>query len=172
MARDYSPQIGRYMESDPLGLYAALNTYSYVESMPLNLVDIDGLMVCEGQWRRKHFHVGRVGQMVAASCICYWLCEPCRGQVVWSGNPFELPSTVGRTFVDHSSAVSPATGTGGGAAGRVRSNGEYRRGTGGGGAGGGYNCLCPQKPGPEIGCRTCYPDSRSTNSSHQDPEGL
>lgn len=40
--RDYDPAIGRYIQSDPIGLLAGLNTYSYVNSNPLTLVDPRG----------------------------------------------------------------------------------------------------------------------------------
>jgi uncharacterized protein RhaS with RHS repeats len=41
--RDYDPSIGRYIESDPIGLEAGLNTYDYVDSRPLSLIDFAGL---------------------------------------------------------------------------------------------------------------------------------
>ncbi|QJP07787.1 RHS repeat protein [Pseudomonas multiresinivorans] len=37
--RDYDPETGRYVESDPIGLYGGLNTYGYVMGNPLNLID-------------------------------------------------------------------------------------------------------------------------------------
>jgi RHS repeat-associated protein len=42
--RDYDPSIGRYVESDPLGLWAGLNTYAYVEGNPLIYSDPDALI--------------------------------------------------------------------------------------------------------------------------------
>jgi RHS repeat-associated protein len=41
--RDYDPSIGRYAESDPVGLHGGINTYSYVGSAPLAFIDPLGL---------------------------------------------------------------------------------------------------------------------------------
>ncbi|MEJ2376547.1 MAG: RHS repeat-associated core domain-containing protein [Pseudolabrys sp.] len=43
--RDYDPRTGRYVESDPSGLWGGLNTYGYVYGNPLILLDLYGLQI-------------------------------------------------------------------------------------------------------------------------------
>ena len=47
--RDYDPMIGRYMESDPIGIWGGLGTYSYVANDPLRYLDPTGENI-HGNW--------------------------------------------------------------------------------------------------------------------------
>lgn len=48
--RDYDPRTGRYVQSDPVGLVAGVNTYAYVFGNPLRNADQLGLDVTVGYY--------------------------------------------------------------------------------------------------------------------------
>jgi len=52
--RYYRPEIGRFLQTDPLGYFAGLNLYTYVGNNPLNWLDPWGL--CEFERDTSHRH--------------------------------------------------------------------------------------------------------------------
>ena len=49
-ARYYNPEIGRFLQTDPLGYLANMNRYVYVDNNPVNWLDPYGLFKWYGNW--------------------------------------------------------------------------------------------------------------------------
>jgi RHS repeat-associated protein len=69
--RDYDPTIGRYAESDLIGLRAGLNTYAYVHGEPLRFVDVLGLDVRICFFPLAASGLGHVGIGIAGAPFTY-----------------------------------------------------------------------------------------------------
>jgi RHS repeat-associated protein len=87
--RDYDSSVGRYIESDPIGLGGGLNTFLYVRADPLRLVDltgeaIGGLPSQPPEDLPKKFP-GRFGQGLSGQGYGIWYGLQCAQRCTWSG---------------------------------------------------------------------------------------
>ncbi len=65
--RDYNPALGRYVESDPIGLDGGISTYGYVLGNPLSNIDLYGFQTTVDAAIRNAIMKGDVGELRALS---------------------------------------------------------------------------------------------------------
>ncbi|MCZ2112525.1 MAG: RHS repeat-associated core domain-containing protein [Anaerolineae bacterium] len=71
-SRDFDASIGRYVESDPIGVNGGVNTYSYVNQNPLVAIDPSGLIRWSGE-----MYVGGGSGVIGATFALFDLKSEC-----------------------------------------------------------------------------------------------
>jgi RHS repeat-associated protein len=107
--RDYEAGVGRYIESDPIGLAAGVATYAYVDSNPLNWTDTLGLAknkIVE-RWANCASRDWQLCESICsprlvASCKRRWILatEIAGGEIVEGWKPGNLSCNCEETFCD------------------------------------------------------------------------
>ena len=82
--RDYDPAIGRYVQSDPIGLSGGLNTFGYVGGAPNRFVDKMGLCHSDSECC-KHAVAQRILGQFGGTVMC------CMGRKVACVTPVDGP---------------------------------------------------------------------------------
>ncbi|WP_255251338.1 RHS repeat-associated core domain-containing protein, partial [Pseudomonas indica] len=121
--RDYDPETGRYVESDPIGLDGGLNTYGYAYQNPINNFDPDGRLV----WFLGFGALGGAGTTATAG-TGFWATGALLGGAV-------LTSTIsGSAPTDSDASTESSAGS------TAEKDAEHRR----------YHEICDQPPPPNL----------------------
>ncbi|WP_299598315.1 RHS repeat-associated core domain-containing protein [uncultured Microbulbifer sp.] len=100
--RDYDPVLGRYIQSDPIGLRGGINLHNYVKGNPVRLVDKLGLMVTavlDTSLNQLSVYDNDTGDKYIVAAFTGGHIDPETGAIISPGTGKEQPAPKGNYYI-------------------------------------------------------------------------